>query len=104
MNLLNEGNNSKFVIINGNLSMINQTGIIVQETKSYTAQNLSDYNDAYILVRGNTIIIGRNLATKVAFKNCFPFIKSIRKIDETTKDGAEDLDLVILMYNLLEYS
>ena len=43
-------------------------------------------------------------ATQVAFKNCAPFIKCITTIDETTIDDAEDLDLVMPMYNLIEYS
>ena len=66
--------------------------------------NIYDYNDAYILVRGDITIIGRNLATEVAFKNCAPFIKCITKNDGTTIDDAKDLDLVMPMYNLLEYS
>ena len=61
--------------------------------------NVCDYNDAYILIRGNIII--RHQATQVAFKNCAPFTKFITKIDETTTDDAEDLDLVIAMYNMI---
>ena len=41
---------------------------------------------------------------QVAFKNCAPFIKCITKTDGTTLDDAEDLDLVMSIYNLLEYS
>ena len=48
--------------------------------------------------------MGCNLSTEVAFKNCAPFIKCITKIDGTTIDGVEDLDFVMGMYNLLEYS
>ena len=66
--------------------------------------NLCDYNDAYILVRPGITIVGRKLKTEVAFKNCLSFTKCITKIDETTKDDAEDLDLVAPIYNLLEYS
>ena len=40
----------------------------------------------------------------MAFKNCAPFIKFITKIDGTIIDDAEDLDLVMLMYNTTEYS
>ena len=43
-------------------------------------------------------------ATQVLFKNCAPFTKCITKIDETTIDDAKNLDLVINMYNLTEYS
>ena len=65
--------------------------------------NLCDYKDAYILVRSDIAIIGHNV-TQVAFKNCSPFIKCITKIDGTTIDDAEDLDLVMQMNNLLKYS
>ena len=64
--------------------------------------NLSDYSNAYILVRSDINIIGCNLLTKVAFKNCAPFIKCITKNNGSTI--SEDLYLVMPMYNLLEYS
>ena len=64
--------------------------------------NLCDYSDIYILVRSNITIIGHQ-ATQVAFKNWAPFTKRITKIDETTIDDAEDLDLIISMYHLIEY-
>ena len=41
---------------------------------------------------------------QVKLKGCAPFAKCITKIDGTTTDDATDLDLVILMYNLLEYT
>ena len=47
--------------------------------------NLCDYNDAYILVKGD-ITVTATLKTQVAFKNCASFIKCIAKIDETTID------------------
>ena len=65
--------------------------------------NLCDYNNAYILVGGNSTIIGHQV-TQVTFRNCAPFSKCIAKIDGTTIDDAEDLDLVIPMYNVIEYS
>ena len=43
--------------------------------------NLCDYNDAYILVRGDITIIGHQV-TQVAYKNCAPFIKCITKLME----------------------
>ena len=54
-------------------------------------------------VRGDINIVGDN-ETKVTFKNYTPFIKCIPKIDGTTIDDTEDLNLVTLMYNLVEYS
>ena len=40
----------------------------------------------------------------MTFKNCASFIKCILKIDGTTIDNGEDLDLVMPMYNFLESS
>ena len=42
--------------------------------------------------------------TQVAFKNCTTFTKCIIKIDETTINDTENVDLVMLKYNLIEYS
>ena len=44
----------------------------------------------------------KNKAT--AFKNNAPFINCISKINGVKIDNAEDLDVVMPMYNLLEYS
>ena len=65
--------------------------------------SLCNNNDAYILVRGDITITGHK-ETQVAFKNWAPFTKCITKIDETTIDDAEDLDLVMPMYNLIKHS
>ena len=73
-----------------------QIQIMVQEVKliyntEVLKSNLCDYNDAYILVRGD-ITVTAAPTTQVAFKNCAPFTKCITKIDETTIDDAEDLN------------
>ena len=60
-------------------------------------------NDVYILVRGDITVVAAP-ATQLAFKNCAPFTKCITKVDETTIDDAEDLDLVMPMYHLIDYS
>ena len=60
--------------------------------------NLCHYNDTYIFAEGDITTVGRNLATEVAFKNCAPFTKCIAIHD------VEDLELVMSLYNLLEYS
>ena len=61
---------------------------------------LCNYNDAYILVRGNIITLNHEV-TQVAFKNCAPFTNCITKIDGTVIDDAEDLDLIMPMYSLI---
>ena len=62
-----------------------------------------DYNDAYILVRDDITVTAAGV-TQVTYKNCAPLTKSITKIDGTTIDDAEDLDLVMAIYNLIDYS
>ena len=78
--------------------MINQTRIEVSHLS-----NLCDFNDTNILVRGN-ITVAAVPITHVAFKNCSPFTKSMTKIDGTTAGNTEEEDMVIPMYNLIEYS
>ena len=70
--------------------------------------DLCDCNDAYIVVKGRIIVRGTNDANKInkklIFKNNAPFRSCISKINNTFIDNAEDLDIVMPMYNLLEYS
>ena len=55
-----------------------------------------------MMIRGD-IIIGHQV-TQVASKNCGLFTKCSTVIDETKIDGTENLNLVMSMYNLKEYS
>ena len=108
LNLLNEANDSKFVTRKQDIVHVqSNTNYDVRNEIIYNTEvlksNLCDYNDAYILVRVNITII-KHQAKQVAFKNCGAFIKFITKIDGITIDGAEDLDSVMPMYNLIEYS
>ena len=64
--------------------------------------NLYDYSDAYILVIGN--IQNKPANSIVAFKNCAPFRTCDVTINDEHVEKAEDLDIVMPMYNLLEYS
>ena len=64
--------------------------------------NLCDYSDAYILVIGN--IQNKTANSVVAFKNCAPFRTCDVTINDEHIEKAEDLDIVMPMYNLLEYS
>ena len=74
--------------------------------------SLCDYNDPYILVKGNisannTAAEGadaNNTNNNVIFKNCAPFTNCISKINNTQIDNAEYIDIVMPMYNLIEYS
>ena len=76
--------------------------------------NLCDYSDAYVLVKGTITINGRGADAAarqagerykgVSFKNCAPFINCISEINNTQIDNAKDIDIVMPMYNLIEYS
>ena len=75
---------------------------------SMLRSDLCDFNDVYIVVKGDIALQGDNDANKrnkiLAFKNNSPFINGISKINGVKIDNAEDLDVVIPMDNLLEYS
>ena len=76
--------------------------------------NLCDYVDSYILVKGTITITeagaddaakrldGRNKG--VIFKNCAPFTECISRINGKETDNAQDIDIVMPTYNLIEYS
>ena len=75
--------------------------------------SLCDYSDAYIFVKG-TISVNNaaaaadaavnNTNKKVILKNCAPFTNGISEINNTQVDNAKDIDIVMSMYNLIEYS
>ena len=44
------------------------------------------------------------LIKKLISKNCAPFISCISKIDKTQVDNAKDADIVMSMYNLIDYT
>ena len=74
--------------------------------------SLCDYSDAYILVKGTITVnnsaaqgaAANNTNKKVIFKNCAPFTNCISEINNTQIDNAKDIDIVMPMYNLIEYS
>ena len=66
--------------------------------------NLCDYADAYILVDGTIRAEGANAGTRLTLKNCAPFTKCNLEINDEHVDTAENLDIVMPMYNLIEYS
>ena len=73
---------------------------------------LCDYSDSYILVKGTITITraGTDAAARQAdetihhLNNITPFTNYLSEINSTQVDNAKDLDLVMSMYNLIEYS
>ena len=77
--------------------------------------NLCDYSDAYILVKGTITVTAPgvnnnadNIRDKrnrtLILKNNAPFVSCITRINGELIEAADDLDIVMSMYNLLEYS
>ena len=98
---------------------------------SMLRSDLCDFSDAYIIVKGNIIVNKKTFTSddieepnntvananatntannnafgekKLFFKNNAPFINCISKINGIEIDNAEDLDVLMPIYNLLEYS
>ena len=73
--------------------------------------NLCYYSDSYILVSAtitasNTAAQGAaaNNRKNIIIKNCAPFNNCISEINNAQIDHAMDIDIIIQMYNLIEYS
>ena len=97
--IFNDDNNTNYGVNTGadNPDTIN-------EDTSVLKPNLCDSAEAYILVDG-TIRSGAAVNdTRLALKNCAPFTKCNLEINDEHVDTAENLDIVMHMYNLIEYS
>ena len=92
---------------NTNYGVNKDTGENNPDTIKYDTRvlkpNLRDYAEAYILVDG-TIRAAAADNTRLALKNCAPFTKCNLEINDEHVDTAENLDIVMPMYNLIEYS
>ena len=117
-NLLNTESNqpSKFrtrnwIEINDDVRVVYSPNKQIRFKTSMLRSSLCDYSDAYILVKGNITVnntaadgaAANNTNKKVIFKNCAPFTSCISKINNTQIDNAEYIDIVMPMYNLIEY-
>ena len=114
--LLSEDNESEqlskfvtkeYVRVNSLLDTYNENRSI-RFKRSMLRSNLCDYSDAYILVKGTITVTGNHPRDRengpLILKNNAPFISCITRINGELIEDAEDLDIVMPMYNLLEYS
>ena len=71
---------------------------------------LCDYSNAYILVSGTITISNTGTAANLnnrknmIIKNCALFNDCISEINNTQRDNAKDIEVVMPMYNLIYYS
>ena len=115
VNLLSDVNNSSSVFAtrkwyvfndqnNTDYGEGNEDSTTIKFETKVIKSNLCDYSDAYILVTGDITATGGDANTRVAFKNCAPFTKCITHINDEHVDNADNLDIIMPMYNLIEYS
>ena len=103
-----------WIEINDQSRGVYNTNIDIRFNTTMLKSSLCDYSDAYILVKGRITITGAEddaAATQaeeknkgVACKNCAPFINCNSEINNIEIDNAKDIDIIMPMYNLIEYS
>ena len=107
-NLLGDADNesskfaaTKWYVINDQ----NNTGStnVKFETKVFKS-NLCDFSGAYILGTGNITTTRGDANDRDEFKNCAPFTKCITHINDEHVDNIDNFDIIMAMYNLIEYS
>ena len=119
INLLDNASNqpSKFrtkncVEINDLSNETYNTSAQIKFKTTMLKSSFRDYSDTYTLIKGNITVNNtaaadadaNNINRKVIFKNCAPFTDWISEISNTQVDNAKYIDIVIPMYNLIEYS
>ena len=115
VNLLDDSDNEsskfatrKWYIINdqnnGQYGRGNENDSTIKFETKVIKPNLCDYSDAYVLVTGDIKVAGVASNTSIAFKNCAPFTRCITHINDEHVETAENLDIIMPMHNLIEYS
>ena len=93
---------------NANYGVNKDTGAGAPDTIKYDTRvlkpNSCDYAEVHILVGGTIRAAAANANTRLVLKNCAPFTKCNLEINDEHVDTTENLDIVMPMYNLIEYS
>ena len=93
---------------NDTLLMIKIMDNMAEEMKMIQPLNLKQKSlnqiFAIILVTGDIKVAGVAANINVAFKNCAPFTRCVTHINDEHVETAENLDITMPMYNLIEYS
>ena len=115
VNLLNDSDNEsskfstrKWYIVtdqnNGQYGRGNENDSTIKFETKIIKQNFCDYTDAYILVTGDIKVANVAPNTNVEFKNCDPFTRCVTHINDEHVETTENMDIIMPMYNLIEYS
>ena len=100
--IINDGNNINYGV---NKDTAADNSDTIKYDTRVLKPNLCDYAKAYILVDGTITGTGaNNNNTRLALKNCAPFTICNLEINDEHVDTAENLDITMPMYNLIEYS
>ena len=120
-NLVDDASNKTFKFKSRNWVKINDesrgtynVGSQIKFKTTMLKSSLCDYSDSYILAKGKITITGSGADAAarqtderdkvVVFKNCAPFTTCISKVNNTETDNFKDFDIVMPMYNLIDYS
>ena len=115
VNLLNDSNHESLKFAtrkwysindqnNGQYGRGNENDSTIKFETKVIKPNLCDYSDAYILVTGDRKVADVAANTDVAFKNCAPFTRCVTHINDEHVETAENVGIIMPMYNLIEYS
>ena len=104
-NLLNDTDNLQVINGQNNIQYGNgdENGSTIKFETKFIKPSLLDYSHAYVLVTGDITVVDVAAITNVAFKNCAPFRRYVTHINDEHVETAENLDIIMPMYNLLEY-
>ena len=89
---------------NGQYGRGNENDSTIKFETKFIKPNLCDYSDSNILVTGHIKVSDIAAYTTVAFKNCATFTRCVTNISDEHAETAENLDIIMPMYNLIEYS
>ena len=112
-NQLSRFRTKNWIEINDQSRGVYNTNSDIRFKTAMLKSSLCDYSDAYIFIKGKitTTGAGDDAAARqadegnkgVIFKNWAPFTNCKSEINNTEIDNVKDIDIVILMYNLIEY-
>ena len=113
-NQLSKFRTKNLVEINGDAHGFHSAQSQIKFKNTVSQLRLCDYSDTCILVKGTIAVVGEEADTaliatyktikKLIYKNYSPSNDCISEINKTQAENANDLDVVMPMYNLIEHS